>query len=35
MEWLLVAIMSMVHVPTGQDIYVFTKPVFESSQECV
>ena len=33
--WFLVAIMATIHVPTGQDIYVFTKPVFESRQECI
>ena len=33
--WFLVAIMATIHVPTGQDIYVFTKPTFGSSQECI
>ncbi len=35
MNWFLVAIMATIHVPKGQDIYVFTKPVFESSKACI
>ncbi len=35
MNWLLVAIMATVHVPQGQDIFVFTQPTFGSSKECI
>ncbi|MAS63612.1 MAG: hypothetical protein CL815_00095 [Coraliomargarita sp.] len=35
MNWFIVAIMAMVHTNGDKDLFVFTDPYFETSQECI
>lgn len=35
MSWLIVAVMSTIHMGDMRDIYVFTTPTFDSSRSCI
>ncbi|MBJ34104.1 MAG: hypothetical protein CMC89_05190 [Flavobacteriaceae bacterium] len=35
MNWVIVAVMSMIHMNDMRDVYVFTQPTFDTSKQCI